>query len=305
MNIAMHKPQVWPPLLTPFSELGDVDHDALDTLVDFYIRQSVDGFLVTGLSAEPFNLSAVERGEILSRVIQRNAGRVSIAAAVYPDSTASSDWSRCISDVQNAGADIAVILVSSLAPEDASDAAVLDNLRSIVDSTTGNLGLYEAPLPYKRLLSLDAIKFAADSGRFTFLKDTSQNLSTMEARLETIAGSPLQLFNAEMASYRQSVKLGAHGFCGLMANIVPQLLKPVATAETDAADELSLLLSIGDTALEKDYPASAKCLLHEAYGLTLSSYSRKLARGTDYKQCSGLAALHQLLVRQGRLDGSN
>ncbi len=305
MNIAMHEPQVWPPLLTPFKKNGDVDHDALDLMVDFYIGQSIAGFLVTGLSAEPFHLSAAERREILSRVIQRTAGRVSIAAAVYPDSTANSDWAECISDVQKAGADTAVILVSSLAPEEASDAVVLDRLRNIVDSTTGMLGLYEAPLPYKRLLSLDAIRFAAGSGRFTFLKDTSQSLLTMEARLAAIAGSPLQLFNAEMASYRKSVQLGAHGFCGLMANIVPQLLESVTTMDPDTADELSLLLSIGDTALEKDYPASAKCLLHEAYGLTLSSYSRKLARGTDYAQCSGLAALHQLLVRQGRLDGSN
>ncbi|ASJ70740.1 dihydrodipicolinate synthase family protein [Granulosicoccus antarcticus] len=305
MNLTKHEPQIWPPLLTPFNTVGDIDFEALDRLVDFYINQSVAGLLVTGLSAEPFTLSAEERAQVLSRVVSQVDGRVSIAAAIYPESTVIEDWLKCIAEVQDAGANTAVILASTLVPEEASDVSLLDKLRTIVDSSYGDLGLYEAPLPYKRLLSLDAITFAADSGRFTFLKDTSQSTAIIEARLKAITDSPLQLFNAEMSSFRVSMQLGAHGFCGLMANIVPQLLGPVATEGGDAGEELSLLLTIGDTALEKDYPASAKCLLQEAYGVNLSSFSRRLKRGTDYNQCSGLAALHQLLVRYDRLDGSN
>ncbi|MDF0595148.1 dihydrodipicolinate synthase family protein [Psychromarinibacter halotolerans] len=285
-------PEIWPPLVTPFDARGQVDHDALADLVAFNIRAGVTGLLVTGLSAEPFVLSEAERLAILRTCVTAAAGQIRLAAAVYPEGP--DDWARVIDIAHGAGADTAVLLTAHLAPQDADDAAVCAALDRIVVDTTGDLGLYEAPRPFKRLLSDDVFAHAAQSGRFVFHKDTCLDLDRIGRRVALAAGTPLTLLNAEMASFRASFALGAGGFCGLMANIHPRAL-PLAATEAD--DTLSLLLAATDAALEKNYPASAKLLLAEREGLGLNSHARTLERGTTSGDCTSLFAADTLIRR--------
>lgn len=290
---------IWPPLLTPFETTGAVDHAALDALVDFYLESGVDGLLVTGLSAEPFELTAAERLAIVRQVTRRIAGRIPVAVAVYPDERG--DFCGGMARVEDAGAQTLVLLASTLAPQDAPDELVRERMEKAMAATSADLGLYEAPRPYKRLLDDAAIELAAQSRRFTFLKDTSEDLQTIARRLTIIGGSPLRLYNAEMASLRASVAMGAHGFCGLMANVFPAQVRRSALEPGPDGERLSQVLTLGDPALEKDYPASAKALLATAYGLKLGSHSRRLGRPANPGAIRGLQALHALLLSEGRM----
>jgi 4-hydroxy-tetrahydrodipicolinate synthase len=51
-------------MLTPFDVNGDVDHDALDALVDWYLSKGVAGLFAVCQSSEMFALSLEERTEI-------------------------------------------------------------------------------------------------------------------------------------------------------------------------------------------------------------------------------------------------
>lgn len=283
-------PEIWPPLLTPFTDRGALDLDGLNHVVEHFITQDVDGFLVNGLSAEPFKLTEEERHIVLDTVIRVADGKIGIAAAVFPDHD--DDWQRVIAEAHEAGADCAVLLAPLLVPEDADDTAVCDKLQAILRDTSGNLGLYEAPRPYKRRLGPAALQLAAESGRFTFLKDTCEDLDLIARRLSIVAGSPLKLLNAQAASFRDSVGLGAAGFCGLMANVFPREMRQAALAD---AAFLSDIAAVADCSLEKDYPSSAKLLLREVHGLPISSYSRTLGRGTERARCAGLFAADRLM----------
>ena len=46
------------------------------------------------------------------------------------------------------------------------------------------LGLYECPLPYKRLLTEKMMRWCAENGRFSFVKDTCCDAATIRRRLE-------------------------------------------------------------------------------------------------------------------------
>ncbi len=297
----MNAPEIWPPLLTPFDERGELDLFALRAMVDFYADQGCAGLLVNGLSAEPFKMTPEERAAVLREVLTLDGGRMEIAAAVYPEG---GDWAGAIADVHEAGADIAVLLVPLLADEGEDDAKLLQVLQDITRQTTGQLGLYEAPRPYKRILSTEALSWAAQSGRFTFFKDTCQDPDRIEARLRAVEGTRLRLLNAEVASYRKSIAAGAHGFCGLMANVFPAALKAAGATYNPQGELVSDVLTLADPALEKDYPASAKCLLGVRFGLSLGSYARTLGRGTDLRVCNALDALYKLLDQRGLTRGS-
>ena len=297
----MAPPEIWPPLLTPFDERGALDLPALGPMVDFYADRGCTGLLVNGLSAEPFETTSEERAAVLRAVIAANNRRMQIAAAIYPDG---GDWPGAVAEVHEAGADIAVLLVPLLVEQDDDDAHLLGTLRDVAARTSGPLGLYEAPRPYKRILSTDALSWAGHSGRFTFFKDTCQDFDRISERLRAIHGTPLRLLNAEVATYRRSVVDGAHGFCGLMANVFPEALQNAGTAGSGTGELVSDLLTLADPALEKDYPASAKCLLGARFGLPLGSHARTLGRGPDLRVCNALDALYKLLDQRGLIDGT-
>ena len=64
---------VWPVMLTPFTQQGQVDYPALERLVDWYIDHGVKGLFAVCQSSEMFALSLDERVEIARRVV-RQAG---------------------------------------------------------------------------------------------------------------------------------------------------------------------------------------------------------------------------------------
>ncbi|TNB49106.1 dihydrodipicolinate synthase family protein [Martelella lutilitoris] len=287
------KPEIWPPLLTPFLENGEVDFGAIQGLVDFYLARGVSGLLVTGLSAEPLSMNDVERAEIVAASVRAVAGRVPIAASVFRKEGEA--WPEAIARLRAiGGVDCAVLLTGHLVEEGESDERFLQCLEAIIADSSGDLGLYEAPRPYKRLISDKALACAAESGRFTFLKDTCCDLARIKRRIDIVSGSRLKLMNAEVATFRASFEAGADGFCGLMANVFPDMLERAASEETDA---LSLLLTAGDMALEQSYPGSAKALLGENYGVGLTSFSRVLGRLTTRSDCTGLFALDEYFNR--------
>ena len=70
---------------------------------------------------------------------------------------------------------------------------------------------------------MEEIRYAANTGRFHFLKDTCCDAALIRQRLETIRGTNLQLFNANSATLLDSLQHGAAGFSGVMANFHPKL----------------------------------------------------------------------------------
>lgn len=76
------------PLVTPFHDDGDVNHNALADLVDFVIaRNFCNSIIATGTTGEFYSLSGEERIETWSTVKQANRGRVPLVAGVGAAST--------------------------------------------------------------------------------------------------------------------------------------------------------------------------------------------------------------------------
>ena len=87
-----------------------------------------------------------------------------------------------------------------------------------------DFGVYECPLPYKRLPSIDAVRHLAQSGRFSFYKDTSHSLDVMTGRIDVMRGTRLRLYNAAIGSLTPSLRAGASGLSGYAANLYPDLV---------------------------------------------------------------------------------
>merc|ERR1719265_200923 len=170
-----------------------------------------------------FALSSPERLELASHV-KRVVGErgVVVATGTYGGSieaqaSSCNDMARCC--------DAVVVNTATLADVHEDDAAWKEAASRLLQ-LTGDvpLGLYECPVPYKRLLSPELIGWCASTGRFHFHKDTSCNMSDIRAKLARVKASPcFRFYNANVETLAPSLAAGAHGFSGISANFYPHL----------------------------------------------------------------------------------
>ena len=63
-------------MITPFNASGEVDYDALSSLVENYIQSGIDFLVVLGTTAETITLSQEEQIKVTRKVAEFNAGRL-------------------------------------------------------------------------------------------------------------------------------------------------------------------------------------------------------------------------------------
>lgn len=287
------KDGVWPTMITPFTAAGEVDYAALEQLVEWYIGRGVHGLFAVCQSSEMFKLSLEERVGIARFVKEKAAGRVQVIASGHV-SDSFEDQVEELRQIAATGVDAVVLISNRLAKEEEGEEVWKNAARKLLDAIPDvPLGIYECPYPYKRLLSPELLKWCADTGRFTFLKDTCCDLQQMKAKIDAVAGSALKLFNANSSSLLASLKLGAAGFSGVMANFHPDLYVQLTEQwrnDEAAAERLQAYLGVASLIELQYYPVNAKYHLQQL-GLPITTVSR-------VKDDSGLKANHRIEVGQ-------
>jgi len=265
-------------MLTPFLENNQIDHPALRSLTEFYLAQGARGLFANCLSSEMFQLTDQERLDIVGTVAKAVNGRAPVVAS----GTFSSDMKSCsefVKKIYDAGATAVILITNQLADPEEDDEHLRRNAERIMNATGDiPLGVYECPVPYKRLLSPELMRWLGASGRFFYHKDTSCKLKAIRAKLEAIKGTSLALYNANTATALASLDAGAAGISPIGANFYPELYTYLITefdthGMGDALVRLNAQLDIMDAIADHHYPFSAKMFLKKR-GLPLSTACR-------------------------------
>ena len=284
---------VWPVMLTPFQTDGSIDEKGLRALVDWYIDSGVDGLFASCQSSEIFHMNFEERIRIARITVDQAAGRVPVVASGHTDYPIE-EQAHDVSAMAETGVDAVILLTNRLALEGEPDEALLERLDQLLGRIDPwiPLGLYECPMPYKRLLSLPVIEACAKMGRFHFLKDTCCDIETIQARLAVIKGTPLKLYNANTTTLLDSLRAGAPGYSGIMANFHPELYvwltRNINAPEAPLVQSALTLASLIERQL---YPVNAKYHLKTIEHLPVETTCR-------VKDDAGLTATFQEEVRQ-------
>ncbi len=267
---------VWPVMLTPYTEKNEVDYKALEVLVQWYIKEGVSGLFAVCQSSEMFHLSLDERIKISRCIVEAAGGKVPVIASGHI-SDCLKDQVMEVNEIAKTGVDAVILITNRFATEEESDAVWRENCRQFLEKIEPDipLGFYECPYPYKRLLSIENIKWCAESGRFFFLKDTCCDEEQIHNKLQAIKGSNLRLYNANTSTLLSSLKDGAVGYSGVMANFHPALYAWLCEnyEKTDARD-LSDILSIASLIERQYYPVNAKYYLKNFEDIPISTSCR-------------------------------
>lgn len=266
---------VWPTMLTPFDEAGEVDFPALEELVGWYIENGAAGLFAVCQSSEMFALSLEERTRIAAFVVKRAAGRCGVIASGHVSDLAEEQVAE-LRAMAECGVDAVVLVTNRMAARDEEDEQWKRRTAHLLEHIEIPLGLYECPYPYKRLLSEELISWAAATERFHFLKDTCCDRELQAKRIAVTRGGRLKLYNAHSASLLHSLQLGYAGFSGIMANFHPDLyvrLHALYKKRPELAGALQTELGIAALIEEHGYPANAKHFLQRS-GLRLQPFTR-------------------------------
>ncbi len=259
---------LWPVMLTPFEHSNQLDLDALERLTEFYIASGADGLFANCLSSEMFQLTHEERLCIVKTVVKKVNGRLPVIAtgSFSDDMQVSADF---IKKMYDTGVKTVVISTNRPCNEQGKDEDFKDKMHLLINKTESiPLGLYECPVPYKRLMVPETLAWLASTGRFFYHKDTSCDLDEIKAKIEVTRNTDLGIYNAHVPTGIESLKYGARGLSPIGANFYPELFSGLLTRLRDTAKQkevkkLNDTLNMMDTIIHRNYPYIAKLFLQK------------------------------------------
>jgi len=298
---------VWPTAVTPFHDDGTLDIPALNALVDFYYRAGVAGVFGVCQSSEMFYLNRDERDILARETMKAAAGKlpVILSGHVSDDPEEQADELNAMAALNP---EAVVIVTNRLASEDENDDIWFNNLEKLISRLPEDisLGFYECPNPYKRLFTPELLSRCAATGRFGFLKDTCCEIEMIRNRVKVLKGTSLKLFNANAATLLESLKAGASGYSGIMANFHPALYSGLCREWKSKPDEADILMDfLGPASVfeYQCYPVNAKYHLSlegVPFGLTTRSKDPLTFRSSNRLEVD---QLHRLTKRVRLING--
>ena len=260
---------VWAVILTPFNANRKIDWDAYERLIDWYIENGASGLFASCLSSEMFHLSLAERKELVRRAVRHAGKRVPVVASGALGETPQEVAEQIKAMADQGPAAVVLLTNQGVSPEQDESAfrraidTILENAPSI------DLGLYECPVPAKRLLSPTTVGELARTNRFVFYKETSCRPEVFAAKVRAAANTRLGIYAADNPTLLSSLRAGGRGYSGIAASGVCAELSALCevwSRDSDEAERLQNVIGPASVVIGTRYPASAKYFLRDVLG---------------------------------------
>ena len=285
---------IYPTMIVAYKESGEIDYEAMGELIEWYIKEGVHGIFALCQSTEIVYLSIEERLKLGKFVMEKVAGRVPVVMSGMTADTLEGqiEEAKLIAALKPD----ALVLLSNRIDND-EQYTLTEKVKMILKELPEDmpLGIYEIPVPYKRLITDEELEFMAKSGRFAFIKDTCCDMDLMHRRAEIVKGYDFGLFNANAATVLDTFRVGYAGFSGIMANIHPALYVWLFENQNDPkADRILHYIAMTSVIEARCYPVIAKRYLREYVGLPITDVCRSMKDTNVPAVAYELRAVHEL-----------
>lgn len=279
---------VWPTMITPYTEDNKIDYDAVLRIIEWYDRQGVAGIFAVCQSSEMFFLSKEERIALAKFVVENTPKHIGVIASGHVAQEVE-DQIEDAKAIIDTGVQSYVFISNQFAKEEESDDIVRKNIEYMINQIPGeSFGIYECPYPYKRLITPETLKWCADTGRFSFLKDTCCNIDEIRKKVEAVKGTNLKIFNANSATILESLRMGCAGFSGVMANFHSEMYAWLCSnyeKEPQKAELMQAFLGTASLVECQCYPINAKYHMNlQGVSMNLDSRNRNKEELTPSKK---------------------
>lgn len=268
-----------PVMLTPFKENGEIDFDGLTQLTELYLQAGAAGLFANCLSSEMYELSEDERLAITRHVVEVANGRVPVVATgTFGGPIA--EQAEFAKKIYATGIQAVIVITSLLADADESDEVFMERMNELLDLTPGVIyGLYECPVPYKRLVTAKDLGELAATGRVVYHKDTSLDIDNVKGKIAATQGQRFGVYDAYMEHAVASLQAGSAGLSCIQGNFFPEVIVWLCANYNNPDQQVGIarvqqLLIETMPVIHYAYPTVAKYYLQKR-GFPISLYTRR------------------------------
>jgi dihydrodipicolinate synthase/N-acetylneuraminate lyase len=227
---------VFPYLVSPVLDTGEVDATVLARLCDDLIGAGVHGLTPLGSTGEFAYLNAAQRRRVVEVTIEAARGRVPVVAGVA--STSSADAVAQARDYERLGASGILAILEAYFP--IPDEGVYEYFKAIAGAVSLPVVLYTNPNFQRSDLSLPVIERLSRVDNIGYLKDASVNTGRLLSILNRVEGR-MRVFAASSHVPACVMLLGGVGWMAGPACVAPrqsvELYEFCRRGEWDAAME--------------------------------------------------------------------
>ena len=208
---------LFPPLITPFDENGNVDEPGLRAHVDFVIENGADGFCGGSSTGEFMNLTREEWERVVGICAEQNAGRVPMIAGTADLSTPGTiEKSQFAESLGYDG-----FLIISPWYQVHTMREIEAHFQAVRDATSRSIMIYNNPPVTGIDFTLDTLVRMANDDVIQYIKDANSD-PYMITRLRMMLGDKLGLFYGHDNNALGAFAFGATGWVSGSGNFDPE-----------------------------------------------------------------------------------
>ncbi len=212
-------------IVTPMSDDGALDLDALRRLVDWHIAEGTDGIVIVGTTGESPTVTFDEHCLLIRTTVEQVAGRVPVIAGTGANSTAEAiELTEC-AKAAGAQAGLSVVPYYNRPTQE----GLYQHYKKIAEAVDLPLILYNVPGRTVADLANDTTVRLADVPGIVGVKDAT---GSMERAADLLRRVPkdFALYSGDDASAMPFMLLGGHGVISVTANVAPKLMHDMCVA---------------------------------------------------------------------------
>ncbi len=284
---------ILPALLTPFTEQGQVNTEALRTLTKYLIGQGVHGFFVTGGTGEGVLLDPDERKLVLETVLDEVNGQVPVIAHVGALAT------RTAADLAAHAASAGATAIAAVPPFyfGVDTLALQAHYRLIAEAASGlPLWVYHIPGATGVNLTPEVLATLLEIDQVHGIKYSSHNFYQMRTMIEMTAERDFSVLSGPDEMCLPALTMGAHGAIGATYNLIPrhfvELYDAYQAGDLERAQELQYAANrVIHALLATPMFAGLKLLVSDVIGIDCGVPRRPLPPLTPEQAASLRAAM--------------
>lgn len=208
---------VFPYVVSPVLDRGEVDAKVLTRLCDDLVKAGVHGLTPLGSTGEFAYLNAAQRRRVVEVTVQAARGRVPVVAGVA--STTIADAVSQAREVERMGANGILAILEAYFP--VADEGVYAYFKAIAESVQLPVVLYTNPSFQRSDLSLPVIERLSRVPNIGYIKDASVNTGRLLSILNRVEGR-MQVFAASSHVPACVMLLGGVGWMAGPACVAPR-----------------------------------------------------------------------------------
>jgi 4-hydroxy-tetrahydrodipicolinate synthase len=229
-------------LVTPLSEDGEVDYDALKHLIDWHINQGTDGIVSVGTTGESATLNIKEHVDVIEFTVKHANNKLPVIAGTGANST--DEAIELSEEARLKGADYALLVTPYY--NKPNQKGLIAHYEKIADSSQIKQILYNVPMRTACDLLPESVEILSEHSNIVGIKeaiDDEQRIKELINISNSCSGN-FSIFSGDDPTFMNSLNIGAHGVISVAANVIPKSISKICQHirenEKDSADALNL-----------------------------------------------------------------